>query len=30
MAETELKNIPGIGKASFEEIMRYRSRFMGQ
>jgi DNA-directed RNA polymerase alpha subunit len=28
MTETEPKNIPGIGKASFEEIKRYRSRFI--
>lgn len=26
--ETELKQIPGIGKASFGEIMTYRARFL--
>ena len=26
--EYDLKNIPGIGKASFAEIMRYRARFI--
>jgi DNA-directed RNA polymerase alpha subunit len=26
--EADLKSIPGIGKASFEEIMRYRTRFI--
>ena len=25
--EAELKQIPGIGRASFDEIMRYRARF---
>ena len=24
----DLKRIPGVGKASFEEIMRYRTRFI--
>jgi DNA-directed RNA polymerase alpha subunit len=27
-SETGLKNIRGIGKASFEEIVRYRTRFI--
>jgi DNA-directed RNA polymerase alpha subunit len=26
--EAELKQIPGIGRASFDEIMRYRARFL--
>jgi hypothetical protein len=27
-AETEFRKIPGIGKASVDEIMRYRARFI--
>jgi hypothetical protein len=28
MTPAQLKNIPGVGKASLAEIMRYRSRFL--
>jgi hypothetical protein len=27
-SEAELRKIPGIGKSSFDEIMRYRARFL--
>jgi len=29
MTEKTLRSIPGIGKASMREIMRYRERFLG-
>lgn len=28
VSEAELKKIPGIGKASLDEIMRYRARYI--